>query len=132
MGDSESVTNKRRSVARCPARLLAHVRRWKFLGAMYVCETAGGHRVKDIKKGWMRARKIANLGPEVTPHILKHTAITWAMQNGSSKEDAASFFSTSIQTIESTYWHHSPYCQSSTVDALDKRVSRTFRGQLTK
>lgn len=129
MGEGETVTNKRRSVARCPARLLAHVRRWKRMGARYVCETEDGQRVKEIKKGWINARKIAGLGPEVTPHILKHTAITWAMQNGSSKEDAASFFSTSIQTIESTYWHHSPYCQSSTVDALDNRVSWAKRGR---
>ncbi|NIZ63470.1 hypothetical protein DL239_21135 [Sedimentitalea sp. CY04] len=33
MGDGEAVTNKRRSVARCPARLLEHVSRWKRLGA---------------------------------------------------------------------------------------------------
>ena len=128
-GFGEAVTNKRRSVARCPDRLLHHVKRWKRMGAMYVCETVDGHRVKDIKKGWMHARKIANLGAEVTPHILKHTAITWAMQNGASKEDAASFFSTSIQTIESTYSHHSPYCQSSVVDSIDKRVSWAKRGR---
>ena len=58
----------------------------------------------------------------VTPHILKHTAITWAMQNGSSKEDAASFFSTSTDTIERTYWHHSPHAQESAVSALDSPV----------
>lgn len=125
MGTDETVTNKRRSVARCPARLLAHVRRWKKLGATYVCEDHEGNRVKDIKKGWANAVSLAqnvnDMGPSVTPHILKHTAITWAMQNGASKEDAASFFSTTIQTIESTYWHHSPYCQSSVVDAIDGR-----------
>jgi len=47
----------------------------------------------------------------LTPHILKHTAITWAMQNSSTIEDAASFFSTSTDTIERVYWHHSSYCQ---------------------
>ncbi|MBL4898120.1 MAG: hypothetical protein JKX76_00600 [Colwellia sp.] len=127
MGDGETVTNKRRSVARCPARLLAHVRRWKRLGAVYVCENHEGNRVKEVKKGWINAVRIASqiidMGEGVTPHILKHTAITWAMQNGASKEDAASFFSTTIQTIESTYWHHSPYCQSSVVDAIDNRRS---------
>lgn len=126
MGKGEKQTNKRRSVARCPARLLAHVRRWKRMGANFVCEDSHGNRVKDIKKGWNNARTIAELGPEVTPHVLKHTAITWAMQNGASKEDAASFFSTTIQTIESTYWHHSPFCQSSAVDAIDNRVSRAI------
>ncbi|WP_193747414.1 hypothetical protein [Ruegeria sp. ANG-S4] len=34
-------------------------------------------------------------------------------------EDAASFFSTSTDTIERVYWHRSPFCQESAVEAVN-------------
>ena len=138
-GTQERSTGKRRKPARCPYRLLAHVRRWKRLGARHVCEDYRGHRVADVRKGWDNLCDIAYeiaeqegvLMPErafLTPHILKHTAITWAMQNGAKIEDAASFFSTSIETIQRTYWHHSPLFQESAVQAIDNPVKALKQG----
>ncbi|NIZ63471.1 hypothetical protein DL239_21140 [Sedimentitalea sp. CY04] len=81
--------------------------------------------MKEVKKGWANALSIAteaiDMCAGVIPHILKHTAITWAMQNGASREDAASLFSATIQTFETTYWHHPTYFQRSVVDAIDNR-----------
>ena len=132
-GTQERSTGKRRKPAKCPERLLAHVRRWKRLGALYVCEDYRGNRVANLRKAWDNLCAIAYEIAEqegidmperdhLTPHILKHTAITWAMQNGAKIEDAASFFSTSIETIQRTYWHHSPYHQESAVQAMDNPV----------
>jgi integrase len=139
-GSQERATAKRRKPARCPQSLLVHARRWKELGARYACENYQGNRVRDIRKGWdhaadlavEKAERLEIDSPErrlVTPHILKHTAITWAIQNGASLEDAAAFFSTSRETIERVYWHHSPYFQESAVSAIDNPVKLTKQGR---
>lgn len=56
------------------------------------------------------------------PHVLKPTAITWAMQRGAAIRDAAGYFSTSAETIEKTYGHHSPNQQLTAVQAMDRRA----------
>lgn len=50
---------------------------------------------------------------------LKHTAITLAIQAGISVEDAADYFSTSLETIQKVYWHHSPHHQARAVAAMN-------------
>lgn len=134
-------TNKRQTPARLPRQILAHIRRWKANDCHFVVEDYQGRRVGDIRKGWARAVSIAeemaaekeiriNLtyetakGPaQITPHLLKHTAITWAMQRGADLWDAASFFGTSVATLEKTYGHHHPDHQSTAVEAMESRVS---------
>ena len=64
----------------------------------------------------------------VTPHILKNTAIAWATHGRSTVEDAVGFFSTSIETIRRTYWHHSPKSQESAVSAIDNPVKDLKQG----
>lgn len=136
-GVQERGTAKRRRPAKCPNKLLSHVKRWKRNGARYVCEDHKGRRVANVKTAWDRLAEIATQiaseaeiefpdRKQMTPHILKHTAITWAIQNGASIEDAASFFSTSTATIERVYWHHSPRFQQSVVDAIDKPAKTPF------
>ncbi|MEM9524050.1 MAG: integrase [Pseudomonadota bacterium] len=129
MGKRETV--KRQRPARLPARYLAYLRRRAANGACYVVETHDGHRVGDIKKGWAHAVLLAGQlaaarGIDIdlsdcTPHVLKHTAITWALQRGAEIWDAAGFFSTSAETIQRVYGHHHPNWQKSAVEAMDRR-----------
>lgn len=107
--EGERETNKRKAPVRLPDRLLAHLRRWKRTRAClnHVVEW-NGDPVKDVDKAFRRAVADARLSADVTPHVLKHTAITWGMQNGMTKEDAAGFFATTVETIERHYWHHHP------------------------
>jgi integrase len=64
---------------------------------------------------------VAEAGLEdVTPHTLKHTAITWALQNGASIWDAAGFFATSAETIQKVYGHHAPDYQESALRAVER------------
>lgn len=138
IGDVE--TNKRRRPTRIPPKYLAHLRRMAANGRLYVVERKmkiDGEdvrlRVGDIKTAWNRARELGQKlaqkhGIEidlsdVTPHTLKHTAITWSLQNGASIWDAAGYFSTSAATIEKHYGHHSPDHQESAVRAMNKRPS---------
>ncbi|ANB34650.1 hypothetical protein A6024_11800 [Rhodovulum sulfidophilum] len=138
MGKAE--TKKRQRPARLPPRYLAHLRRQAANGRRFVVQDCDGHRVGDIRKGWARAVRLAEelaagQGIEIdltmpdgkggrkyiTPHVLKHTAITWAVQRGAFLPDVASYFSTSLETIERVYWHHSPDHQRSAVEAMDRR-----------
>lgn len=124
-------TKKRQTPARLPSRYLAHLRRQSANGRKYVVEDYRGHQVGDIKTGWKRAVILAeNLAREqgimldlqdVTPHTLKHTAITWAMQRGADKWATAGYFGTSIETIERTYGHHHADHMASAVEAMDRR-----------
>lgn len=77
-------------------------------------------RVGDVKRAFSKA--VGDAGLEgVTPHTLKHTAITWALQGGASIWDCAGFFSTSAETIERTYGHHATDYQESALKAVERR-----------
>lgn len=132
----ERETAKRRRPARLPAKYLAHIRRQAARGRCYVVEDYRGAMIGDIRKGWSRAVTLAEEmaaakeieidlsysdGRKITPHVLKHTAITWALQRGASIWDAAGYFSTSAETIERVYGHHSPTHQETAVAAMNRR-----------
>ncbi|PYE81298.1 tyrosine-type recombinase/integrase [Pseudoroseicyclus aestuarii] len=131
-------TAKRQRPARLPDRYLAHLRRQAANGRRYVVERRVERKgetvrgmVSDIRKGWERAVELAGeLAAEsgiridlsgITPHVLKHTAITWALQRGASTWDAAGYFSTSIATIERVYGHHSAQHMETAVQAMNRR-----------
>lgn len=124
-------TAKRQTPARLPPRYLAHLRRQAAAGRHYVVEDYEGRRVGDIKKGWARAIELAKEMAakksisidlsDVTPHTLKHTAITWALQRGANKWDVSGYFGTSLETIERVYGHHAPDHMQSAVEAMNRR-----------
>jgi integrase len=107
------MTTKRQGTARLPPRYLAQLRRQAKNGREFVVEDYKGRRVGDIKTGWKHALALAERLAEakgimldlsgVTPHTLKHTAITWALQKGASVWEAASYFATLAKTIEDVY-----------------------------
>lgn len=119
-GSAERETNKRRKPVRLTRRLLAHCRRWRAMGANWAVEI-DGQRVGDIKTGFALARDKAGL-PDVSPHTLKHTAVTWAIQRGLTVEDAADYFDTSGETIRKTYYHHSPHYQDRALEVLERKL----------
>lgn len=118
-GDGERATKKRRKPAKIPRQLAAHLRRWKAKGQTWAVEYEGA-RVGSVKRSFGNVVRSAGL-EGVTPHTLKHTAITWALMNGASTWDAAGFFSTSAETIEKVYGHHSPEHQATAVKAVERR-----------
>lgn len=125
-GDDEPDTVKARRPHGIPPRLAAHLRRWKRLyGGVYIVEHPRhpARPVMDIGKALEGAAARAGV-KRITPHTLKHTAITLAIQGGMSIEDAADYFSTSIETIQDNYWHHSPHHQARAV-AMIGNLGRT-------
>jgi integrase len=100
-------TKKRRPPAPIPPGLLAHLRRWKRLGYRYVVEW-DRKPVGRVGRTFQAVVEDAGLGPEVTPHTLRHTAATWLVQNGVDLWDAAGFLGMTATTLDRTYGHHHP------------------------
>ena len=119
-GQGERETNKRRPAVPIPENLRPHVKRWRRITAVGPIEYHGRLIAKE-RKGFARARELAGLGEEVTPHILKHTCITWMMQRGDPIWEVAGFSGTSEQMIRKVYGHHHP-------DFLSA-AKRRFRGR---
>lgn len=116
-------TKKRQPPVRIPARLLAHLRRWREKGiSVQAVVEFNGKPVGSIKKAFARCVASAGLDSSVTPHILRHTCATWMMQNGVDLWEAASFLGMTVQQLESTYGHHHPDFQSSAAEAATGKV----------
>lgn len=118
-GADETETVKARREHQIPRRLLAHLKRWKRVyGGTYIVEHVRhpGRPVLDIGNALQTACKNAGI-PRITPHTMKHTAITAAVQDGWLMQDVVDYFSTSQQTIEGTYWHMSPHYQGAAASA---------------
>jgi integrase len=112
-------TAKRKTPCRMPSKLVGHLRRLHAAGQRWVVQYQGG-RIADVGSAWAAAIEAAGL-PGVSPHTLKHTAVTWAMQGGTPLSDAAGFFGTSIETLERDYYHHHPDFQAGAAEAMNRR-----------
>ena len=112
-------TKKRRPPVPLPDRLLAHLRRWKRRGQKFAVEF-NGEPIKDVDKAFRRNAEAAGL-EDVTPHVLRHTAATWLMQNGADKWEAAEYLGMTEETLDRVYVHHHPDYLSSPRRAFDKR-----------
>lgn len=132
---------KRRGQIAATRCLLAHLERWQRLAD----QASGpvefrGKRPKDIRTGFRAAcRRAEKLHAEwvkrkgitgrrakpldlsnVTPHTLKHTAVTWFFQAGGSLEDAEDYFATSAETLRRVYRKHSPHYQTRARDIMER------------
>lgn len=118
-GQGQKETNKRRPAVPIAENLAPHLERWRGLTVHGPVEYHG-RLIQKERKGFERARVLAGLDDAVTPHVLKHTYITWAMQRGIPIWEVAGFTGTSEKTIRDVYGHHHP-------DAMPN-AKRRFRG----
>lgn len=102
----ERETKKRRPPVPLPQRLMAHLRRWHRLGQRFAAEW-NGDPVKDCDKAFRNVSNAAGL-PDVTPHILRHTAATWLMQLGADKWESAEYLGMTAKQLDDVYGHHHP------------------------
>lgn len=122
-GTEERQTRKRRNPCPIPKRLTPHLHRWRRMTVQGPCEYAG-ELIQRQKTGFEAARARALLGDEVTPHTLKHTAITWLLREGVPIWEVAGFSSTSVKLIEKRYGHHCPGHMENARTALSGRRRR--------
>lgn len=100
-------TSKRQTPVRLPERLLAHLRRWQRLGiAKHAVVEWNGKPVASVRKSFGAAALAAGIDRHITPHILRHTAATWAMQTGADIWQAAGWLGMSPEVLERVYGHH--------------------------
>ncbi|ESZ29727.1 site-specific integrase [Mesorhizobium sp. L2C084A000] len=100
----------------------------------YVVEW-NGKPVQSIKKAFRSVVEAAGLGwyddveapdggvrrifrTDVTPHIFRHTAATWLMQQGSDPWAAAGFLGMTVEMLIQTYGHHHPDFQAEAAEAI--------------
>ena len=67
-----------------------------------------GQPVKKLRRSWTAVVKAAKLGPEVTPHTLKHTAVTWMVMDGMPLLTISRITGTDVVTLERVYAHYMP------------------------
>jgi integrase len=111
-------TKKRQPTIRLPRRLLAHLRRWHARGQRFVVEW-NGEPVVRMDRGFREAVRASGLD-DVTAHTLKHTVITWLLQDGVPIWEVSGYTGTSPQTIGRVYGHHSPSHMAAAIGALDR------------
>ena len=116
LGKAEEETKKKKGVVRIPKKLLEEMKTWDQNTPTVI--SYDGHPVADIKKAFTAAASRAGL-TDVTPHTLKHTAVTWAFMAGMSLEQATDYFATSRDTLEDVYRSYSPQAQKEAAAIMD-------------
>ncbi len=119
LGKAESETKKRKGVVRMPATLHREMRGWDRDGSHVI--SFKGAPVLRIDKAFRAAVRRAGLR-DVTPHTLKHTAVTWAFMRGMTLEDATAYFATSRETLEDVYRSYSPDALRKAVEIMDVKL----------
>ena len=117
-GREQRSSKKKTPPVRLPSKLLSHLRRWRAAGEKWLVEKEG-MGIACIKNDWEDIREAADM-PDVTPHTLRHTAITWAMQTGANVWHVSRYFGVSLETLEKVYGHHHPQHMQTAVAAADK------------
>lgn len=117
---TQTETKKKAPPATLPPGLLAHLKRWERAGSRFVV-AYDGQGVSSIKTAWRKVAHRAGL-EDVTPHTLRHTAITWACQTGRADMwELGGYFGVSPETMNNVYAHHHPDYQQNAVAALGGR-----------
>ena len=118
-GPQDARTKKRQPPVKLPKKLIANCRRWRQDDCRWVIHH-NRQRIGTIWTGWDKVRKRAGL-PDVTPHSLRHTAITWACQSGAPMWEIAGYFGVTTDVLERVYGHHHPDFMSVVSGAMDRK-----------
>jgi integrase len=122
-------TKKRQPPVPLPPGLLAHLRRWKRHGQTFAVEW-NREPVTAVKKAFGNVVADAGLGPDVTPHVLRHTAATWLMQAGVDMWEAAGFLGMTVEMLSQRYGHHHPAHLERAKNSFSAANRHTYRHTL--
>ncbi|MGV8856217.1 MAG: tyrosine-type recombinase/integrase [Devosia sp.] len=100
-------TKKRQTAIPLPVPLIGHMRRWHKSGQSFAVEF-NGRPVQNITKAFRSLVVDSGLSADVVPHVLRHTGVTWGMQNGMDIWDASGYFGMTVQVLTDVYGHHHP------------------------
>ena len=119
-GAGEEETSKRRPPAKVHSHLMAYLLEWRAKdlsnGIAHVCHWKAD-RITKLRRSWRTACNAAGLGNDVTPHVLRHTCVTWLLQAGVPTFEVAGFVGMSEETVRRVYGHHSSDFQEGAANA---------------
>lgn len=99
--------NKRRAAVPINNELLLVLKGAQALACSDYIVEFRGERVRSIRTGFAAACRRAGL-PDVTPHVMRHTAATWAVMDGVPLSQVARMLGDSEATVERVYAKHAP------------------------
>lgn len=116
-GDEEEATKLRPPVS-IPRGLLAHMRRWaKDSPGGWLVNYEGGS-IDRIDRALRRAVKDAGISKRVTPHAMRHTFMTWGLNNGVGLDRLAKIAGMSVKVADKVYGHLDPDRRDAHEDAV--------------
>ena len=115
--DGRVETKKRQPPCPLPQKLVAHLRRAQRHTLRHVIEW-DGEPILKLQRSWRTACKAAGLGRDVTPHVLRHTAVTWLLQRRVPIWEVAGYVGMSEEMVRNRYGHHAPDFLKAARDAL--------------
>lgn len=107
-GDNEPETTKRRPPVRINptlSRFLRAARKSEDDEVSYVV-SGSGTRIQKLRRAWNTVRRSAGLGPDVTPHTLRHTCVSWHLWDGKTTWEVGQIVGADASTIDRVYGHH--------------------------
>lgn len=118
-----AVRQKPRAQVRVEGLILEELREAQDRAASPFVIEHSGKGLGSVHRGFKAAVIRAGLDPDtVTPHVLRHSAITWLMQDGEEIFKVAGFAGhSSTRMIERVYGHHHPDFQTSIARRLAQR-----------
>jgi integrase len=114
----EANSSKRRPPTVLPENDRRMCQRWKALDAKKAITSVihfHGSPVKKLRRSWTAIVKAAGLAGDVTPHTLKHTAVTWMVMDGMPMLTISRITGTDVVTLEKVYAHYMPRDNGSTL-----------------
>lgn len=108
-GSGERETSKRRPPVQIPERLRGFCLKWDVRDRSVALRNViqyQGQPIRKLKRAWRTICTDAGLGPEVTPHVLRHTCASWMLWDGKTVWDVAGVIGADASTVERVYGHH--------------------------
>lgn len=122
------VTSKRRPNTHLNFRLVRAFRAYQRKTNSQFVIAYRDEGMKIIRNGFMEIAKKAGV-KGVTPHVLKHTAITWLLHNKLTPWQVSGITATSVKTILKTYGHH---IQEDLADAVNVVINKSRGAQMMR
>lgn len=122
-GERQSETDKRRPPVGISQRLSSHLRRWQRTAGRHVIEFQG-QSTGNLRNGFRRAVLEAGLDG-VTPHTLRHTFASWAVQAGVPASVVGEAIGATEAVVRQVYGHLDPEFTRAAVEAVSGKGRET-------
>lgn len=126
-------TKKRAPPIPMPPALLAHIRRWNKAcirergRQLRAIVEWNGKPVGRINKGFRAVRVAAGFGEDVVPHTIRHSVVSWGLQNGADRFELGGYVGMSQETMERVYGHHDMERAARVVSAIMRKGTKKDR-----